>query len=179
MTIYTRTGDQGETDLLGGPRVSKDTARLEACGDLDELNALLGLARCEPLPKDCEALLEQIQRRLFGVGTELVAIAPFQAGATAIGRSDVEAIEQAIDRCDAKLAPLNSFVLPGGSRAAAVLHVARTVCRRVERRLVTLLRSEPGAVSSDLFSYINRLGDLLFVLSRIANLQAQSESSPC
>jgi cob(I)alamin adenosyltransferase len=179
MTIYTRTGDRGETDLLGGPRVPKDTARLEVCGDLDELDAWLGLARCEPLPAGAAALLEQIERRMVAVRAELATAPPALPGAAAVGSRDVAAIEQAIDRYEAKLDPLEAFILPGGSRAAAILHLARAVCRRAERRLVSLLRGEPAAVSPPLLAYVNRLSDLLFVLARAANAQAGVADAPC
>ncbi len=169
MKIYTRTGDKGQTGLLGGPRVSKDAARLEVCGAVDELNSWLGLIRCEPLPEWIAALLEQIQHRLFDVGTELAAVTSASSASTAIGPQDVKAFEEAIDRCDEKLKPLTVFILPAGSPAAAMLHIARTVCRRAERRLVSLARIEPQAVSPDLLSYVNRLSDLLFVLARTAN----------
>jgi len=210
MTVYTRTGDDGKTDLLGGARVPKDAARLEVCGPLDELNCWLGLAQCEPLSADVASLLERIQRRLFDVCTELVTIGdcpnfrvsengtvPFSAGTvplvqeskqtpdavsragSAIGSSDVQSLEQAIDRCEAKLDPLDTFILPAGSRAAAVLHLARAVCRRAERRLVSLARGEPEAVSADLLAYVNRLSDLLFVLARTANGHADIADTLC
>jgi cob(I)alamin adenosyltransferase len=178
MAIYTRTGDRGETDLLGGPRVPKDAARLEVCGDLDELDAWLGLARCEPLPAGAAALLEQIGRRMVDVRAELATVPPAQFAA-AVAPRDVEAIEQAIDRYQAKLAPLEAFILPGGCRAAAILHLARAVCRRAERRLVSLGRVEPQAVRPPLAAYLNRLGDLLFVLARAANAQAGVADEPC
>ncbi|MCE5266950.1 MAG: cob(I)yrinic acid a,c-diamide adenosyltransferase [Planctomycetaceae bacterium] len=175
MTIYTRTGDRGETDLLDGPRVPKDTVRLEACGDLDELDAWLGLARCEKLPDGAAAILERIQRRLVDLRAELVS-AKSEAGEAQC--SEVAALEQAIDCYEANLAPLEEFILPGGSRAAATLHVARAVCRRAERRLVTLTRTEPAAVSSRCLAYINRLSDLLFVLARAANGHAGIADTP-
>ena len=141
MAIYTRTGDQGETDLLHGIRVPKDAALLEVCGTLDELSALLGLARCELLPEGTNALLERIQHRLFDVGAELVAAGSGRAGQTAIGPQDVAAIEEVIDRHEAKLESVATFILPAGCRAAAVLHLARAVCRRAERQLVSLARA--------------------------------------
>jgi cob(I)alamin adenosyltransferase len=171
MSIYTRDGDRGETDLSDGSRVAKDAARLEVCGTLDELNSWLGLVRCEPLPDEYASLLEQIQHQLFDVGAELAA------GQAAIGREDVEALEQAIDRFDAKLAPLQAFILPAGVHAAAAFHLARTVCRRAERRLVALGRSEP--VSPELLSYVNRLGDLLFVLARGVNAWSGVTDASC
>jgi cob(I)alamin adenosyltransferase len=173
MSVYTRTGDDGETDLLGDGRVPKDTARLEVCGPLDELNCWLGLVRCESLPPDVAALLEQIQRRLFDVGGELATVGTVRGTLPGIALADVQSLEEAIDRCESKLDPLNTFILPGGSRAAALLHLARAVCRRAERRMVFLARSESGAVSSDVLAYMNRLSDLLFVLARTANGHAE------
>ncbi len=169
MSVYTRSGDDGETDLLGDGRVPKDAARLEVCGPLDELNCWLGLVRCEPVPAEVAALLEQIQRRLFHVGAELVTVATSRAKPSGITSDDVRPLEQAIDHYDAQLDSITTFILPAGSRAAALLHLARAVCRRAERRLVSLARSEPAAVSGDLLAYINRLSDLLFVLARTAN----------
>ena len=179
MAIYTRTGDQGETDLLGGLRVAKDTVLLEVCGTLDELSTLLGLARSEVLPEGVDALLEQIQRRLFDVGAELAAAGSKKTNPSAIGPQDVTTLEQVIDRYEARIESTGTFILPAGSRATAVLHVARAVCRRAERRLVTLARSQPQSVSSGLFSYLNRLSDLLFVLARVANAQAGMADKRC
>jgi cob(I)alamin adenosyltransferase len=179
VPIYTRTGDQGETDLLGGVRVPKDAALLEACGDLDELNAWLGLARCESLPQGAAALLEQTQRQLFDLGAELVAAGSGQTARAAIGQDAVTAIEQAIDQYEAEIESPGTFILPAGSRAAAVLHLARAACRRTERRLVPLARSQPPAFFPAHLSYVNRLGDLLFVLARAANAQAGVSDTPC
>ena len=165
MTIYTRTGDRGETSLSGAVRAPKDSPRLEVCGDMDELDALLGLARCEPMSKDVVALLERIQRRMVAIRAEVIASAT-PSHIDAVGPPDIEELERAIDLHDGKLEPLTKFIVPGGSRAAAVLHVARTVCRRAERRLVSLARAEPSAVSPSLLAYANRLSDLLFVLAR-------------
>ena len=179
MTIYMRTGDRGETDLLHGIRVPKDAALLEVCGTLDELNAVLGLARCEPLPEGTSALLERIQHRLFDLGAELVAAGSGQTGQTLIGPQDVAALEEVIDRHEAELESATTFILPAGCRAAAVLHLARAVCRRAERQLVSLARSQPQAVASLLLSYINRLSDLLHILARLANAQAGVADTPC
>ncbi|MBU4271924.1 MAG: cob(I)yrinic acid a,c-diamide adenosyltransferase [Planctomycetes bacterium] len=171
MTIYTRTGDRGETGLLGAARAPKDSPRLEVCGDLDEFDALLGLARCEPMAEDVAVLLERIQRRMVAVRAEAVAPAT-PSRIDAVGPPDIEELERAIDLHDANLEPLTTFIVPGGSRAAAVLHVARAVCRRAERRLVSLARAEPSSVSPSLSAYVNRLSDLLFVLARSSNAQA-------
>jgi cob(I)alamin adenosyltransferase len=179
MTVYTRSGDDGETDLLGGGRVPKDAARLEVCGPLDELNCWLGLVRCEPLPGEVASLLERIQRRLFDVCTELVTVATGRGKSAGIAADDVRSLEQAIDRYEANLDSLDTFILPAGSRAAALLHLARAVCRRAERRLVFLARREPGAVSANLLAYVNRLSDLLFVLARTANGHADVGDAVC
>ena len=179
MSVYTRTGDDGKTDLLGDGRVPKDAARLEVCGPLDELNCWLGLVRCEPLPTEMASLLEQIQRRLFDVCTELVTVATGRSRSAGVVASDVRSLEQSIDCYEAKLDSLNAFILPAGSRAAALLHLARAVCRRAERRLVCLARREPGAASADLLAYINRLSDLLFVLARTANGHADVRETFC
>jgi cob(I)alamin adenosyltransferase len=178
MKIYTRTGDQGETGLLGGGRVPKNAARIAVCGAFDELDAWLGLVRCEPLPEGAAALLERIQRRMVDLRAQLVTVPPAQSIAE-ITPEDVEALEHAIDRYDSKLEPVNKFILPGGSRAAAMLHVARAVCRRAERELVSLARAEPPSVAPPFFAYINRLSDLLFVLARAANAQADIADTPC
>jgi cob(I)alamin adenosyltransferase len=180
MPVYTRTGDQGETDLLGGARTTKDVIALEVCGTLDELNALIGLVRCEPLPNEIEDLLEHIQQRLFDVGGELVAIASGEViPPVAIGTADIVAIEQSIDRHEAQLGPIKAFILPAGCRAAATLHLARAVCRRAERRLVSFLGSHPTADSPHLLRYVNRLSDLLYVLARAANAAEHRDDTPC
>jgi cob(I)alamin adenosyltransferase len=178
MTIYTGTGDGGETDLLGGVRVPKDAAVLEVCGTLDELNALVGLARCESF-SEAAALLEQIQRRLFDVGAHLVGEDGNQADSAAIGPIDVAAIEQAIDRYETRLESVGTFILPAGSRAAALLHLARAVCRRAERRLVSLAKIQPQTVPPELLAYVNRLSDLLYVLARTANDRAGITETAC
>lgn len=178
MTIYTRTGDGGQTDLLGGGRVAKNNARLEACGSVDELNAWFGLVCCQSPDKEMAALLEQVQHRLFSVGTELAVVGPIEPVFQKISDADVVALEQAIDRYEKSLPPLRVFILPGGSCAAARLHVARAVCRRAERRVIALRQEEPRAVSDLLIAYMNRLSDLLFVLARAANAAAGIEDAP-
>jgi cob(I)alamin adenosyltransferase len=184
MKIYTKTGDQGQTGLYGGPRVPKDHLRIEAFGAVDELNALLGLTRCEPLDGDGEgegdangktkgrvdALLERIQSELFDLGAESATPDPERLGTKLITPAHAATLESAIDACDARLPALKAFILPGGTRRAALLHMARTVCRRAERRLVTLAAAEP--ISGDLVIYLNRLSDLLFVLARLVNQTA-------
>jgi cob(I)alamin adenosyltransferase len=173
MKIYTRTGDLGETGLFAGPRVGKDIARIEAYGTVDELNAFLGLLRTVPLDDALQKTLERIQNELFEVGAELSTPNAAAHGTRTIGEPHLKTLEAEIDRYQADLPPLREFILPGGTTAAALLHVTRTVCRRAERRLVRLLREEGvEEVSLSLLAYLNRLGDLLFVLARAANAQA-------
>jgi cob(I)alamin adenosyltransferase len=168
--IYTKTGDGGETGLGDGSRVPKDHARVEAVGAVDELNAVLGLLAAHA-PDDPEAgLVRSIQNDLFDVGADLCL--PAAASETSgqrlrVSAGQVARQEAAIDRLYARLAPLTSFVLPGGSPMAAWCHVARAVCRRAERAVVTLMRAEP--VNPEVLAYLNRLSDLLFVLARVAN----------
>ena len=172
MKIYTRKGDQGETGLPGGVRVAKDAARLEACGTLDELSSLLGIVRAEPLPGQVDRLLERLQHELCAAGAELTAADPAPRQTATLGPEHVRAIEEAIDEYEATLEPLGEFIIPSGTRAAAVLHLARAVCRRAERRLVTLARKGEKQTSPGLTAYLNRLGDLLFVLARAVNARA-------
>jgi cob(I)alamin adenosyltransferase len=174
LKIYTKTGDQGTTGLFGGGRVAKDHPRVEAYGDVDELNAAIGLARSiEPLPRVDEVLVP-LQRDLFAIGALLATPDPAkmreQLAKARVDDERVAQLERAIDDCDAELEPLRAFILPGGSPKAAALHVARTVCRRAERRVVALQQSVeiPGLA----VIYLNRLSDLLFVLARVANLRA-------
>jgi cob(I)alamin adenosyltransferase len=170
--IYTRTGDEGDTSLLGGRRVKKDDARMEAIGSLDELNAAIGVARAHfargnKSVEQLDAELAEVQHRLFELGAELAAVALDRARSALISDSDVSDLEAAIDRHDASLAPLRAFILPGGLPAAAQLHFARSVARRCERRLVALAARDP--LRSEVLRYINRLGDWLFVAARAAN----------
>ena len=168
--IYTKSGDQGETGLGDGTRVAKDHVRVAAYGEVDELNAVLGLlaAYCPEAPD--RELLVAVQNDLFDVGADLCvpAAADEQPGAALrVTAAQAERLERAIDRVNGGLEPLRSFILPGGTPAAAWLHLARTVCRRAERAVVTLTRAEP--VNPQVVVYLNRLSDLLFVLSRAAN----------
>jgi cob(I)alamin adenosyltransferase len=168
--IYTKSGDGGETGLGDGTRVPKDAARVAAYGDVDELNSALGLlaAHCPDCPE--AALLRVIQNDLFDVGADLCVPQSEQeeAGkALRVVAAQYERLEQAIDRLNEGLTPLRSFILPGGTPAAAWLHLARTVCRRAERSVVTLSRAEK--VNSHALIYLNRLSDFLFVLARVAN----------
>ena len=171
MKIYTRTGDTGETSLFGGTRVQKSDPRVDAYGDVDELNACLGLARASGADAEIEAELLRLQRDLFALGAQLADPGEKLAARVTkavLGDDDVARLEQVIDRLEAELAPLRRFILAGGSPAGAALHVARAVCRRAERRMVAL---EP-AVDTVLLRYVNRLSDLLFVLARVVNRRA-------
>ena len=172
MKIYTKTGDAGETGLFAGPRVRKHHPRIEAYGDVDELNSVLGVARAEPLPEPLDTLLATIQNRLFDLGAELATPDPARRGADVIDDEAVAALETAIDAHEARLPKLDTFILPGGSRAAAALHLARAVCRRAERRTITLADLPQEHVSPLAVVYLNRLSDLLFVLARYVNAEA-------
>ncbi len=165
MKIYTRTGDTGETSLFGGARVRKDDARIEAYGTIDELNSFLGVARAGWPSSSFDAELHLIQSDLFDIGAHLAS--PGTSRFAGPDPSRVAALEQAIDAMESELAPLKSFILPGGSLAAAHLHVARTVCRRAER-LVVALRDDDEATKASI-TYLNRLSDFLFVAARFAN----------
>ncbi len=169
MKIYTRTGDDGTTGLFGGNRVPKHHPRLEAYGTVDELNSFLGLARTHLAPDDhqAEALLVQLQRLLFEVGADLATPLHSRARIARITPEHTEALEQEIDRLETALPPLRHFILPGGTPAAAMLHVARTVCRRAERCVSALAEQE--AINPELLRFLNRLSDLLFVLARWVN----------
>ena len=171
MKIYTRTGDTGETSLFDGTRVRKDDARVDAYGEVDELNAWLGLVRSSLGEDDLDDELGQIQRDLFAVGAELADPADKIAARVtkaSITEADVVRLEQLIDRLEEELAPLRRFILAGGAPAGAALHVARAVCRRAERRIVSLEPPADGTV----IRYINRLSDLLFVMARVVNRRA-------
>jgi cob(I)alamin adenosyltransferase len=175
MRIYTRTGDAGETGLFGGQRVAKDAVRVEAYGAVDELNAVIGVARARPGDEVVGDLLADIQADLLVLGADLAT--PSEQGAR-VGTRDVKRMEERqvhrleheIDALDATLPPLKRFILPGGSERGALLHLARTVCRRAERRVVALGHLE--GVNPEAVRYLNRLSDLLFVLARSVNQQA-------
>lgn len=169
MKIYTKTGDNGQTGLFGGPRVAKDDRRIDAYGGVDELNSWIGMCRVELPPAEIDALLERIQNELFDLGAELATPEPKEWGVSCVSDVEIERLEQAIDRWEDELPPLKQFILPHGSRAAAALHVARTICRRVERSVVTLARESSPPISPLVVCYLNRLSDLLFVLARAAN----------
>ena len=175
--IYTKTGDAGDTGLMGGGRVSKDHARVHAYGEIDETNAILGVVRTT-VPTDFSAeLLAAIQRDLFTVGGRLAIPEPerlrdSQRDKVATPPARIAALEAAIDAADAELPPLQAFVLPGGTPKAAALHLARAVCRRAERSVVRLSHVEE--VPPEILVYLNRLSDLLFTLARLANQRAGS-----
>ena len=175
MKIYTKTGDAGETGLFGGPRVRKDNARIEAFGTVDELNSQLGVVRSLPLPEGIDTLLRRVQCELFDMGAQLATPAPAQ---DRISLSHVEAIEKEIDTFDAMLPPLNCFILPAGTPAAAAIHVARTVCRRAERRVVSLSMEPETVIPAAAIEYLNRLGYLLFMLARHVNAAAATPDDP-
>jgi len=172
--IYTRTGDDGTTGLVGGKRVSKDAPRIWACGTVDELNSSLGLARAFNAQEDSRArwrierVLARIQNDLFNLGAELATLPEdFRKGMPRISRVQVAALEKLLDELNAELGPLKEFILPGGCKTAAALHQARTICRRAERFCVRLARGE--MIGEFVVPYLNRLSDALFVLARWAN----------
>ncbi len=178
--IYTKTGDDGTTGLIGGKRVSKDGLRIEAYGAVDELNAVLGLACAHSLPKRVQGIVNRIQNDLFTVGANL-ALPPETErsayGIPPISEEHVRTLEGEIDACEEALKPLRQFILPGGTLAGAALHLARTAARRAERQCVALARSE--SVDPIIIRYLNRLSDLCFVLARFVNQEAsQDESHP-
>ena len=173
MKIYTRRGDRGETDLFGGPRVAKDHLRVEAYGAVDELNAALGAALADTAHQDIRDLALAIQGTLFDLGAYLSSPDAEQRKKRGLREpleAEVEALEARIDALEAELEPLRNFVLPGGTSAAAAFHLARTVCRRAERRAVSLDREVP--LEAPALRYLNRLSDLLFVLARVENRRA-------
>ena len=174
MKIYTRTGDQGETGLFGGGRVPKDSARVDAYGDVDELNSVIGLARSIESMPHIDELLVPMQRDLFSLGALLatpdVEKMQRQLEKARIDDDRILQLERAIDQGEAELESLRAFIVPGGSPKAAALHVARTVCRRAERKVVAL--SHDVDLPPIVLTYLNRLSDLLFVLARVANARA-------
>ena len=179
MKIYTKTGDRGETGLIGGARVLKSALRVEAYGEVDELNAVVGYARTRLIDERIGEALLGIQRDLFAIGAQLAdprGQVEKKAEKAAVGEARVKELEALIDRYDAILPPLRSFILPGGAEPGAILHLARAVCRRAERRMVALSQETP--LSHVLLVYINRLSDLLFILARAANREAGVEEIP-
>ena len=171
--IYTRGGDAGETSLGDGARVPKDSPRIEAYGDVDELNAVLGLALARGLPEPAASWLTIVQNELFDLGADLAVPLGDARERLRVTAGQVERLEAWCDEANEGLPMLRSFVLPGGSESAALLHLGRTVCRRAERRAVTLTAREE--VNPQALAYLNRLSDLLFILARAANAAAGAD----
>ena len=174
MKIYTKTGDKGDTGLFGGGRVPKDDPRVEAYGDVDELNAWLGAVRAAEVMQRIDEVIVPVQRDLFSIGALLATpdLEKMHAHLTKARIDDarITSLEHAIDDCDRELEPLRAFIVPGGTPKAAALHVARTVCRRAERRVITLKREVE--IPDIVVVYLNRLSDLLFSLARVANARS-------
>src|SRR5215813_6372577 len=180
MKIYTKTGDAGDTGLFGGGRVPKSHPRVEAYGDVDELNATIGVARAAtPADTQIDALLVHVQQDLFAIGALLATPdrerMRMHLDKAKIDQERIAELERAIDAADTELEPLRAFILPGGSPKAAALHVARTVCRRAERRIVDI--AEEMEIPPLVVVYLNRLSDVLFTLARLANKRASTEET--
>lgn len=175
MKIYTKTGDAGETSLFGGKRVSKTSKRIEAYGTVDELNAQLGVAAAACADDRLRALLRELQKDCFVVGADLATPLEDAHHMHRVSASDSARLERHIDTLDAELAPLKHFILPGGTPCAAALHLARTICRRAERRVCEL--EQEGSINADTRVYLNRLSDLLFVMARVTNLRAGKQET--
>lgn len=170
MKIYTRTGDSGSTTLFDGTRIAKSDLRVEAYGEVDEANAAIGVARAAGLDADIDAVMAAVQRDLFALGSRLADPAERIADRVskiALGDADVARLEALIDKYEQEVPPLRRFILPGGTPAAAALHLVRTVCRRAERRMVAMV-----SVDTEYLAYMNRLSDLVFVLTRVVNARA-------
>ncbi|MEI8309033.1 MAG: cob(I)yrinic acid a,c-diamide adenosyltransferase [Chloroflexales bacterium] len=176
MKIYTKTGDAGETGLWGGQRVSKDALRVHAYGTADECNAAIGVARASGLDAGLAATLGHVQAQLFVVGADLATPSNGGPNIPRVGAEEIAFLETQIDTLEAELEPLHQFILPGGTAAAAHLHLARTICRRAERWAVSLAREEDLGI--DVLMYLNRLSDFLFVAARIANARAATLDVP-
>jgi cob(I)alamin adenosyltransferase len=178
VKIYTKSGDAGETSLFDNSRVSKADVRVDAYGEVDELNACLGVVSAALVDSDLGRVIEPIQRDLFALGARLADPSSRISGRVAkavVSAEDIERLEHTIDRLETELPPLKRFILPGGSTAGALLHLARTVCRRAERRVVGL---GPDAVDPEVVVYLNRLSDLLFVMARAVNHRAGAPELP-
>ncbi|MGY8767929.1 MAG: cob(I)yrinic acid a,c-diamide adenosyltransferase [Pirellulales bacterium] len=170
MKIYTKTGDTGQTGLYRGQRISKDSLRISAIGDTDETNAFLGLVLIEELPEQISAMLSRIQGELFCLGAQLASEDPSKSGTDFLASAHIGQMESEIDSLEENLPPMTAFILPGGSKAGGLLHVTRAVCRRLERTIVALLQSDSEPSLQIALQYVNRLSDLLFVMSRSVNL---------
>jgi cob(I)alamin adenosyltransferase len=174
MKIYRKAGNEGDTSLLGGERVLKDDLRVEAYGTVDELNSVIGIVRSMKVSKVVDVVLERVQNDLLIIGADLAAplsLSRRTAKVPRIDRRRIGAIEAIIDQIQPKLPPLKRFILPGGSQVSSLLHLARAVCRRAERRAVHLGRAQK--INPGILSYLNRLSDLLFILARSANHKAR------
>jgi cob(I)alamin adenosyltransferase len=171
--IYTRTGDKGQTSLIGGKRVSKASTRVEAYGDVDELNSVLGIARSESRDGEVKEIIERIQNDLFIIGADLAS--PGEIQVPRISKEKIKGLEGIIDKFLKELGPLEEFILPSGRGGGPYLHLARTVSRRAERRIVGLMDEEQ--VNENILAYINRLSDLLFVMARIENKRGNFEET--
>ncbi|MEC9466135.1 MAG: cob(I)yrinic acid a,c-diamide adenosyltransferase [Myxococcota bacterium] len=167
MRIYTKTGDQGQTGLVGGDRVAKDDIRVEAYGEVDELNGAVGLARADCQDKDLDSTLGFVQQVLFELGAELATPPEKRKRSSGIVASDIARLEKVMDAADDELEPLKTFIMPGGNRLAAHLHLARSICRRAERRAVQLKRND-AALAEEPLIFLNRLSDCLFIMARLA-----------
>jgi cob(I)alamin adenosyltransferase len=167
MKIYTKKGDKGNTSLYGGKSIQKNSNRIEAYGTVDELNSVIGMVLTSELTEDGMNILNEIQHQLFILGADLATLPEKKAKIERIGSTHIQQLEQWIDKLDDKLPALTHFILPGGSAAGASLHMARTVCRRAERKVVALKQDDP--VSDECVIYLNRLSDLLFVMARYEN----------
>ena len=167
MKIYTKTGDKGETSLFGGQRVWKDDLRIESYGTVDELNSLIGLALTETVYEEIQEVLKRIQNKLFTVGADLATPEDKKIHIKRVDQSFIDESEKDIDYFSSKVPELREFVLPGGTKAAALLHVCRTVCRRAERNIIALNKSV--AINDNILVYLNRLSDLFFVLAKFDN----------
>ena len=178
MKIYTKTGDDGTTGLLGAGRVLKFDPRIESYGTIDELNAVLGIARAAQLDPRADATVARLQDDLFAVGAALADPNPEGKFHNAVTPALGERLEAEIDELEAELTPLTQFILPGGTPAASQLHLARTICRRAERMVVRLDHTPEGLVPPNLVVYLNRLSDLLFVLARVVNHRAGQTDTP-
>ena len=178
IKIYTKTGDDGTTGLVGGSRVKKYDARLEAYGTVDELNAAIGMLGSLNEDEEIQLLLTEIQNKLFNIGSRLASDEKGQevTSSLALKEEDIERIEQAIDLFESELPELNQFILPGGDKVVAQCHVARTVCRRAERRILEF--SEANSVQPELTKYINRLSDFLFVIARLSGFRRGIDERP-
>lgn len=170
MKYYTGAGDRGETSLFGGKRVSKDSLRVEAYGDVDELNSVIGTVRAFTRNQTVDSILEGIQEDLFVIGSDLAAEETTRnkiKNFPSVSSKDIEEMEKIIDDLSVQIKPINKFVLPTGTHAASLLHLARTVCRRAERRTISLSKKEK--INQEIIRYLNRLSSLLYVLARLEN----------